>query len=172
MEHIDYVAARTAIAGLTGGLCGISVAIFRGHSILMLSSRMAGTWAMAATACIGSQRLCCVASRYLLQPSDEKSDAMLVGTHITGGLTGGGLLGYLYLRKPMRGVIFFAPIMFMLSLAEILYEEQKRLGSNSVVDQIKATRTFDGGIIEEEKSTIRGAKDDVTQEEITTAAED
>ena len=149
MEDVDYVAARTAVAALMGGISGASLAIFRGHSVQMMASRMAGSWAMAATACIGAQRMANVAGRHIFAESgiDEKSDAMIVGTHCAGGMFGGGLLGYLFIRKPIRGMVFLTPVMLMVSLAEIRYEERKQLDP-STAETRAVTRTLDGGIVE------------------------
>jgi len=170
MEDVDYVAARTVIAALAGGISGASMATFRGHNPITLASRMAGTWAMAATACIGSQRLFCAAAQYLIQPVDEKSDAMLVGTHTMGGIMGGGLLGYLYIRKPIRGMIFLTPVMLLVSLVEIRYEEQKRLDPSQLANKIKPTRTIDGGLVEEKESSAASA-DDATKVDLAPASE-
>lgn len=146
MEDVDYVASRAAVAGAIGGISGAALAVFRGHSIQMMATRIAGTWAMAATACIGTQRLTSMSGRHLLDV-DEKSDAMLVGTHCAGGIFGGGLLGYLYIRKPIRGMIFLTPVMLMVALAEIRFEENKRLNPN-VIKGLVVTRTLDGGVVE------------------------
>lgn len=152
MEDVDYVAARTAIAAIMGGISGASLAVFRGHSVQMMAPRMAGSWAMAATACIGTQRLANMVGRHLFVESGvaEKSDAMIVGTHCAGGMFGGGLLGYLFIRKPIRGMVFLTPVMLMVSLAEIRYEEGKQLDP-STVETLAVTRTLDGGIVENQR---------------------
>ena len=152
MEDVDYVAARTALAGILGGLSGASLAIIRGHSVPMLMQRMAGSWAMAATACIGTQRITHAAARHLLagRGIDEKSDAMIVGTHCAGGVVGGGILGYLFIRKPLHGISYLTPIMLLVSLAEIRYEERKRLGP-SIDEGPAVTRAIDGSLIDPPK---------------------
>ena len=153
MEDVDYVAARTAVAAALGGISGASLAVFRGHSIQMLATRMAGSWAMAATACIGTQRLASVAGRHLFVDQDEKSDAMIVGTHCAGGSFGGGLLGYVYIRKPIRGMVFLTPVMLMVALAEIRFEERKRLDP-STIEVVAVTRTLDGGVVKKKPSKV------------------
>lgn len=145
MEDVDHVAARVTVATGIGAALGSSVAVYKGHSIQRVAGSMALSWAMVATACLGTQRLASVAARRFLRQDDENIPTM-VATHAIGGIVGGGLSGYLYIRKPIRGMVFLTPIMLMVSLAEMKFQERRKIRPEDIPIE-HPTRTIDGGVV-------------------------
>ena len=48
------------------------------------------------------------------------------GSHLLGGLMGGGVVGFLFQGKPMAGAFLLAPIMLGIGKIEISLDEYKR----------------------------------------------
>lgn len=111
---LDYISARVTLAGLVGAALGTLHGMHQGHHILYRTAGLTGlSCAMVATACCGTERL---AHAALPRLRDRRID--LLCSHAVAGITGGSLLGYLYLRKPVRGVVFFVPAMMGIALLE------------------------------------------------------
>jgi hypothetical protein len=107
---------------------------------------------MVATACLGFQRLASLTARKIWQQQDEKNSVpLLVASHAFGGIIGGGLSGYLYIRRPIRGMVFLTPVMLIVSLAEIKYQERRKLKPEEIPAE-HPTRTIDGGVVGREES--------------------
>lgn len=86
---------------------------------------------MVATACFGTERLI-----HAALPRQENRRLDLLGSHALAGAMGGSILGYLYLRKPMRGVVFFIPVMLVTALLE---EEFLKLRERKQQEAAKTT---------------------------------
>jgi hypothetical protein len=148
-ESLDYMGKRVVAATALGGALGGCLATYRGHSISMVAPNMARTWALSATACTLTQQLALGVLSSVLQCSSDDTAAILV-SHGLGGICGGSLLGYLYIRKPVRGIVFMAPIMLAIGMLELRHQErqkQKLDPSFRESDAIQPTLRTDGSRI-------------------------
>jgi hypothetical protein len=131
-ESLDHISARVTLSGLVGALSGSIHGMYKGHHLLYRTAGLTGiSCAMVATACCGTERL---AHAALPRLADRRLD--LLCSHTVAGLTGGSLLGFLYLRKPLRGVVFFVPLMMVTALMEeefIRLRERKQQESDRVM---------------------------------------
>lgn len=113
-KALDHISARVTLSGCMGGVMGALHGMFKGHHSLLRTAGLTGfSWALVATACFGTERLAHAALPRLV---DRRLD--LLGSHALAGVMGGSILGYLYLRKPIRGIVFFVPVMLVTALAE------------------------------------------------------
>jgi len=111
---MDYMSARVSLAAATGGISGLTLAHYRGyHFPARTVAHTAMSTAMAATACYGMERIAHHAATTALRLQDGRwsENSLRYASHAAGGLLGGALLGSLYIRKPIRGALFFTPIM-------------------------------------------------------------
>lgn len=90
---------------------------------------------MAATACFGSER---IVQTVLLKDS---SFAGKMASHAIGGVMGGAVLGLLYQQRPLRGALFFAPIMMAVAVAEDSFEQGIQQMMENKRDVSKASNT-------------------------------
>mgnify|MGYP005864731443 CR=1 FL=1 len=123
MEDFDRASARVTVAGALGALGGVGTAMYKGHPIPRTVGLTAFSCAMVASACFGSERLAATALRGGPLEKELGRGPFLVMTHACGGFLGGGILGYLYIQKPMHGVSFFVPIMSAIGYAESLFQD-------------------------------------------------
>jgi hypothetical protein len=125
---LDHISARVTLSGVIGAILGTLHGMHRGHHILYRTAGLTGlSWAMVATACCGTERL---AHAALPRLDDRRIDLLL--SHAVAGITGGSLLGYLYLRKPLRGVVFFVPAMMGIALIEDEFIKLRERKQNEV----------------------------------------
>ena len=134
MEQAKYVSARMMLSSCIGAIGGVGVALYKGHrSIPRTAGMMAFSCAMSATACFGTERLAHLALAPLLEDNLETAappistvtiaktpttlESMLV-THALGGFFGGALLGGLFIGRPLRGSVFFTPLMLLIAAGE------------------------------------------------------
>jgi hypothetical protein len=152
MEYVDHIANRVTCATLVGGLWGCLSAMHKGHILSRSAGLTAFSCAMTATACFSCERIAdyalntFVVERYNNNnnnnnnnntASETKTDIMssslkqTIMTHAIGGCLGGGLTGALYIRKPLRGVVFVTPLMMLVGYVEY---KIKYLGRNESID--------------------------------------
>jgi hypothetical protein len=130
-ETLDHLSARTFWSGVVGLLCGTIHGMHKGHHLLYRTAGLTGlSCAMVATVCSGTERM---AHAVLPRLNDRRLD--LLCSHVVAGFTGGSYLAYLYIRKPMRGPIFFVPFMMAVALVE---EEFLRLRERKQQEQDEA----------------------------------
>ena len=132
MQDFDRIAARVSIAGALGGFAGVGTALYKGHPMARTVGLTAMSCAMVSTACLTSERLSARALRGGPLEEELGRSSFLVVTHACGGVVGGGISGYLYIRKPLHGMVFFVPVMMAVGFAESLFQdlvdEQRRRG--------------------------------------------
>ena len=122
MEHVDRLAARVTLGTFSGLLGGATYAIYKGFPLRSTALKVAGSFALVGTALLGSERVAYIAFQDQLQ--NERRT--LLTSHAFGGVFGGGLNGYLYQRKPLRGMFFFLPVMMGIAFLELSWEQKKQ----------------------------------------------
>jgi hypothetical protein len=122
MEHVDRVASRVSLGALVGFFSGAAYAIFRGFPLRATSLKVAGSFAMVGTALFGLERVAYAA----LEDQLQSERRLLLTSHAFAGVMGGGLNGYLYQRKPLRGMFCFIPVMLGFGFLELGLEQKKQ----------------------------------------------
>lgn len=139
MEHVDYIAARVTCAATLGALWGCLSAMYKGHIISRAVGLSAFSCAMTATACVSCERIANYIivnnnNVYFLESSDNElkmtkevtpSLTQTISTHAIGGFIGGGITGSLYMKRPIRGLVFMTPIMMMVGYVEYKLKEMR-----------------------------------------------
>jgi hypothetical protein len=145
-ESLDYMGKRVVTAAVFGGVLGGCLATYKGHAISMVAPNMARSWALCTTACTLTQQLALGVLSNVLPFSSNKNDtAAILISHGVGGICGGSVLGYLYIRKPVRGMVFMAPIMLAIGMLELRYQERQEQQFDRSASQ--ATLRTDGSRI-------------------------
>jgi hypothetical protein len=146
-ESLDYMGKRVVAATGLGGALGACLATYKGHAISMVVPNMARTWALSATACTFTQQLALGVLSSVVPSSKNDTPAILL-SHGVGGICGGSVLGYLYIRKPVRGIIFMTPIMLVIGMLELRLQELQKLDPNfRAPDAVQPTLRTDGSRI-------------------------
>lgn len=128
MEHIDRVSHRVAISTGLGVFLGAAVSTYRGTPNLPRTSLAAGAaCAMAATACLGAERLFNISlSRWGSPEFFAKDDTRrLYASHAAGGMVGGAVAGGAMRQRPLPGAVVFVPIMLLVAWTEVAVEEYR-----------------------------------------------
>ena len=129
MDVLNHLSARVSLAAAFGAAAGVGTALHKGHHRPARTAGMMGlSFALSASACLTSERLVAVAldPSIILEKSSTKrqqSWEALLTSHAVGGFLGGGVLGFLYLQRPLRGVVFFTPVMLLIGTFEKLYQD-------------------------------------------------
>ena len=118
MEHLDRVTHRVSLCALTGLVGGVTFATYKGLPLQATSIKVAGSCAIVGTALFGAERLAYVA----LKGQIDNERRLTLTSHAFSGLFGGGLNGYLYQKKPLRGMFFFLPLMMGVGFLELAWE--------------------------------------------------
>ena len=121
MEHVDHAAARVSLGALTGLIGGMSYATFKGLPFRSTSLKVAGSLALVGTSLFGAERLAFVS----MEGQIENERRRVLTSHAFAGVFGGGLNGYLYQKKPLRGMFYFIPIMMGFGFLELAWEQKK-----------------------------------------------
>jgi len=113
--YVDRTANRMSLAALGGSVLGLSTATLRGTPIFATTLSTAFSCALAASACLASERLF-----YTIIP---RPSPILKGyedylAHACGGALGGSIVGALFSRKPLPGAFLFTPLMLGVAYAE------------------------------------------------------
>ena len=146
VKDLDHVASRVCVAGIGGVLSGAVVALNRGHIVSKTAHSMGWNWALAAAACLSTQRLALAGFRY--QNDGVITPTATMVSHGVGGVLGGGILGGLFIQKPLRGVVFAVPMMLGIGMLELKFQEEKRVDPEErKKKELKPTRTVDGGLV-------------------------
>lgn len=122
MEEVDRVAARVSICALTGILGGTAYATLRGFPLANIAIKSGTSCAMVGTVLFGVERLA-----YLAMKEQIDNERRLVLTsHAFSGVMGGGINGYLYQKKPMRGMFYFIPVMLGVGFLDLMWQQKKQ----------------------------------------------
>lgn len=115
-ETLDHLSKRIVLAGSVGSIVGVLQGMYKGHARLQRTAALTLlSCALTATACFGSERFF---YKTITEPLMGSTRSALLVSHAAGGVVAGAWLGGLYLQRPLRGVIFFTPIMVWLGYGE------------------------------------------------------
>jgi len=119
MEHIDHIAARVSLSALLGGLGGSIYSSLRGLPLASTSLKIA-----ASTAMVGTALFTCERAAFVVMDMENHRQRVWT-THAFAGVAGGALNGFLYQKKPLRGMFYFVPVMMGVAAMELSWERQK-----------------------------------------------
>jgi hypothetical protein len=122
MEHVDHVAARVSLATLVAFFSGATLATLKGLPRRATALKVAGSFALVGTSVFSSERL---AYAVMESQIDQEQERVLI-SHAFSGVAGGGLNGYLYQKRPLRGMFFFVPTMMAIGFAELKWKSMKQ----------------------------------------------
>jgi hypothetical protein len=149
---IDHIASRVTASVLTGLGCGAAYSSYKGAPLVKTSISTAFSFALVSTACFTMERVANIIIKQssILLPDDvdgqnstkdsnvdklssaatATTNTTLIhyGSHATGGLLGGGIVGFLFQGKPMAGAILLTPMMLIVGKIEasVFYESRRK----------------------------------------------
>jgi hypothetical protein len=134
MTEVDHVANRVGLWTLTGFLGGAAYATFKGFPRRSTSLKVAGSCAIVATSIFGTERVANIVLREYggLQPEKDVTRLTLT-SYAFAGIAGGGLNGYLYQKKPLRGMFYFVPLMMCVAVMELDWKHRKEARRKEVM---------------------------------------
>ena len=120
MEHVDHASVRVSLGTLVGFVSGATLAVWKGYPLRATALKVAGSCALVITSLSVTERIA-----YASLESHMNSDFQsLMVSHAFSGIAGGGLNGYLYQKRPVRGVVFFLPIMLGVGFLEFEWKKE------------------------------------------------
>eukprot|EP00934_Nitzschia_sp_Nitz4_P008860 Nitzschia sp. Nitz4//scaffold170_size48074//3431//3859//NITZ4_007099-RA/size48074-exonerate_protein2genome-gene-0.0-mRNA-1//1//CDS//3329538622//8850//frame0 len=122
MNEVDRVSSRVTGCALLGFVGGMIYSTYRGYPLRATSLRSGLSCAIVGTALFGAERLGYVAMKDLIVDNEQQ---LVLTSHAFSGVFGGGLNGYLYQKKPLRGMFFCVPLMLGVGAAELAWEQKK-----------------------------------------------
>lgn len=143
MDHVDHVANRVGIASAVGLVGGAAWATLKGMPRRSTALKVCASCTLVATAVFGTERLAFAAmdgrtvtnndgnttqeqQQQQQQQLRRRKRVVSLTSHSFGGVAGGGLLGYLYLKKPVRGMVVFVPTMLLVGYLELYWQNLKQ----------------------------------------------
>jgi hypothetical protein len=122
MDHVDRVASRVSTGALAGFVGGVAYGTFKGLPVGPTALKVAASFAIVGTALFVPERAAYVA--FASQTNNERG--LILTSHAFAGVFGGGLNGYFYQKKPLRGMFYFVPMMMAIGFLELGWEEKKK----------------------------------------------
>ncbi|KAG7370397.1 hypothetical protein IV203_028143 [Nitzschia inconspicua] len=138
LKEFDHVANRVGICTLFGFFGGAAYGTLKGFRRRSTALKAASSCAIVATSVFGMERIAAVALRQQQQQSDtttiqhDDSSRWTLSSHAFAGVAGGALNGYLYQKKPLRGMFYFVPIMLCVAGMELEWKHRKELRTAQV----------------------------------------
>ncbi|KAG7344708.1 hypothetical protein IV203_032239 [Nitzschia inconspicua] len=137
LKEFDHVANRVGICTLLGFFGGAAYGTLKGFPRRSTALKAASSCAIVATSVFGMERIAAVALQQQ-QQSDattiqhDDSFRWTLSSHAFAGVAGGALNGYLYQKKPLRGMFYFIPIMLCVAGMELEWKHRKELRTAQV----------------------------------------
>jgi hypothetical protein len=159
MTEVDHVANRVGLCTFSGFWGGAVYATLRGLPLRRVALSAAASCALVATSVFGMERLAHVTLQQLILPppttkttttnptttsTSNTTLSLLLMSHVFAGIAGGGLNGYLYHKKPLRGMVWFLPVMMGVAGVEWTLFQRKPTTSHT-------TLTSQGMILNEQR---------------------
>lgn len=133
VDHVDRVASRVSVCGLMGFAGGIAFSAYRGLPIQSTAIKVATSCAIVGTSLFATERIACM----ILQNEIDNERRLVLSSHAFSGIMGGGLNGYAYQKKPLRGMFFFLPIMIGVGFLELGWERQRQSRIREINDGLE-----------------------------------
>lgn len=128
MDQVDIVASSVSLCAATGFVGGIIYGTYAGFPLRSVAIRAGGSCALVGTVLFGTERLAYNAMKDQISGERRK----VLTSHAFSGVLGGGLNGYLYQKKPLRGMFVFIPVMLGVGGLELLWENTKQARRDQV----------------------------------------
>jgi hypothetical protein len=122
LEEIDHVANRVGMCALTGFFGGAAYATFKGFPRRATSLKAAASCAIVATSLFGTERIANILLRHQIHNNEYQ---LTLSSYAFAGVVGGGLNGYLYQKKPLRGMFYFIPLSLCIGMIELDWTKRK-----------------------------------------------
>mmetsp|Transcript_27754 Transcript_27754/g.41996 ORF Transcript_27754/g.41996 Transcript_27754/m.41996 type:complete len:137 (-) Transcript_27754:122-532(-) len=122
MDEVRKVSNRMTATGAAGMFVGFFLAIRKGLPAVKTALTIGMNCAMIGTTCFGFERVSNVGLRRIMEQDYHEQ---LFMSHAIGGAMGGALLGGLFQRRFLPGIMVFTPAMIAVAFAEIKYEEAR-----------------------------------------------
>lgn len=122
MDQVDVVASRVSLCAAAGVVGGVIYATYAGFPLRSVAIRAGVSSAIVGTVLFGAERLAYNAMKDQINGERRK----VLTSHAFSGVLGGGLNGYLYQKKPLRGMFVFIPVMLGIGGLELLWEDTKQ----------------------------------------------
>jgi broad specificity phosphatase PhoE len=134
MKEVDHVANRVGLCTLAGFFGGAAWATVKGFPRRSTALSAGGSCAIVATSLFATERLANAALRSTVMPSPEEETRLNLSSYAFSGIVGGGLNGYLYQKKPARGMFVFVPLMFCVAGLEMDWKRRKEARMRQIQD--------------------------------------
>ena len=128
MNEIDYVANRVGSLALSGFFSGAAYATYKGFPRGATALKVAASCAIVGTTIFTAERLANLAMREHITDSNQ----LHLSSYAFGGVFGGSLNGFLYQKKPARGMFVFTPLMIGLGSIELQAKRKRQERLNEV----------------------------------------
>lgn len=124
----DHAANRMTTTALLGFFGGAAYATFKGLPRGPTASKTGFSCALVATSLFGAERVANIALReYGNMDLVNDRTRLTLSSHVFAGIVGGGLNGYLFQKKPLRGMFYFLPIMMCVGGIELEWQRRKEM---------------------------------------------
>jgi hypothetical protein len=122
MNEIDKVAHRVGVCTITGFFGGAAYGTYKGFPRRATALKVAASCAIVATSLFGTERI----GNLLLRDHIPGDRRLTLTSYAFAGIVGGGLNGYLYQRKPLRGMFWGIPVMLGVAFLELEFQRRKQ----------------------------------------------
>lgn len=122
MNEVDNVANRVGICTIAGFFGGAAYATYKGSAPRSTALKAAASCAIVATSLFGTERL----ANIVLRGQIHSEQRLTLTSHAFAGIFGGGLNGYLYQHKPLRGMFWGVPVMLGVAAIELEFQRRKQ----------------------------------------------
>ena len=131
MDEVDHVSSRVGLCSAIGLVSGAAYSAFRGLPRRATSIKVCISWTLVGTALFTTERI----GHVLFQgpitggggggTSNSTNRRLVLTSHAFSGISGGAILGYLFQRQPVRGMVVFTPIMLGVGFLELYWNDKK-----------------------------------------------
>ena len=148
LDEVDHVSSRVGLCSAIGLVSGAAYSAYRGLPRRATSIKVCISWTLVGTALFTTERI----GHVLFQgpitgggsgsgsssggSTDGMNRRLVLTSHAFSGISGGGVLGYLYQRQPVRGMVVFTPIMLGVGFLE-LYSNDLKVKRWSQLQQVE-----------------------------------
>ena len=143
MDEVDHVSSRVGLCSAIGLVSGAAYSAYKGLPRRATSIKVCISWTLVGTALFTTERIGHVFFQRTITGSsgggtgNGMNRRVVLTSHAFSGISGGGILGYLYQRQPVRGMVVFTPIMLGVGFLELYWNDLKVNRWSKLQQQIK-----------------------------------